>query len=292
MQTLQVVATFSIVARDPVAEAVGVAVASRFLAVGAVVPWARAGAGAVATQALANTGYGPRGLELLAQGLPAEAVVRQLTAADPGREARQLGVVDLGGGAATYTGAACAAWAGGITGVDFAAQGNLLAGPEVLAAMGDSFAASRGSTNLAARLLTALAAGEAAGGDARGRQSAALYVAREGGGYGGFSDRLVDLRVDDHPEPVRELARLLGLWRLYFEPGRAGTAVPVVGAVRAEIARALYALGYLSAVSTGEQLGGALRRFIRTENCEERELPGEQIDPEVLRFLLQKAARA
>lgn len=204
------VETYSIVAADPEAGEVGVAVASRFFAVGSVVPFARAGAGAVATQSYANTSYGPRGLDLLASGLNAEEVVQVLTRGDDGRDSRQLGVVAADGGSATFTGPKCNAWAGGRAGPGYAVQGNILTGEPVVAAMERAFLESVGEP-LAARLHRALAAGEAAGGDSRGKQSAALVVARAKGGYGGLNDRAIDVRVDDHADPVAELGRLLGM---------------------------------------------------------------------------------
>ena len=203
-------ATFSIVAADPAAGEVGVAVASRFFAVGTVVPHARAGVGAVATQSFANTTYGPRGLELLERGLTPEEAVAVLLRGDEGREQRQVGVVAADGRSATYSGPGCNAWAGGRSGPGYAVQGNILTGEEVVAAMERAFLGSAGKP-LAERLFAALAAGDAAGGDKRGRQSAALLVVRAGAGYGGFTDRAVDLRVDDHPDPFGELERLLGL---------------------------------------------------------------------------------
>ena len=203
------VATFSIVARDPDTGDLGIAVQSRFFAVGAVVPWARAGVGAVATQSWANTTYGPRGLDLLAEGSDAEATIAALIADDEGAAQRQVGIVGADGSTATFTGDACLMWAGGRTGEHYAAQGNILAGPAVIDAMAAAFEGSSGS--LPDRLLKALAAGQAAGGDARGMQSAALLVVRDGGGYNGFNDRWVDLRVDDHPAPIAELQRLLDL---------------------------------------------------------------------------------
>jgi len=199
--------TFSIAGYDPATGDLGVAVASKFLAVGSVVPFARAGVGAIATQAFANTSYGPRGLELLRRGLSPDEVIRRLTRDDPQREQRQIGVVDMKGRAATYTGKSCIRWAGGIAGKHFAAQGNILTGEAVVKAMANTF--QRTSGELAVRLLTALEAGEKAGGDARGKQSAALLVVRKGGGYAGFDDRYIDLRVDDHPDPIPELRRLL-----------------------------------------------------------------------------------
>jgi uncharacterized Ntn-hydrolase superfamily protein len=202
--------TFSIVAADPESGEVGVAVASRFFAVGTVVPFAKAGVGAVATQSFANTTYGPRGLELLERGLAPDEVVRVLTRGDDGREQRQLGVVGANGVAATYTGSKCNAWAGGRTGPNYAVQGNILAGEPVVAAMEKAFLGTKGQT-LAERLYAAVVAGDKAGGDARGRQSMALLVARAKGGYGGFTDRAIDLRVDDGPDPIVEMGRLLGI---------------------------------------------------------------------------------
>jgi uncharacterized Ntn-hydrolase superfamily protein len=203
-------ATFSIVAADSAAGEVGVAVASRFFAVGAVVPFAAAEVGAVATQAFANVSFGARGLDLLERGLEPDEVLRVLLRDDAGRERRQVGVVDASGRSATDTGEGCNAWAGGRTGPGYAVQGNILTGEEVVAAMERSFLASAGQP-LAERLYRALAAGEAAGGDSRGKQSAALRVARAGAGYGGYTDQAIDIRVDDHLEPVQELGRLLDL---------------------------------------------------------------------------------
>jgi len=203
-------ATFSIVAADPEAGEVGVAVASRFFAVGTVVPFAEAGVGAVATQSFANTSYGPRGLELLARGLQADEVVRVLTRDDDGRDQRQLGVVTASGNAATYSGPKCNAWAGGRSGANYAVQGNILTGADVPAAMEKAFLDTKGKT-LAERLYAAIVAGDKAGGDSRGHQSAALVVVRAKGGYGGFTDRAIDLRVDDAPDPIGELGRLLGI---------------------------------------------------------------------------------
>lgn len=203
-------ATFSIVAADPEAGELGVAVASRFFAVGSVVPWARAGVGAVATQSNAETSFGPRGLELLERGLRPQEALDVLLRADAGRERRQVGVVAADGGSASYTGVGCKAWAGGRQGPGYAVQGNILAGEPVVAALEQRFLATRGRP-LAERLLDSLLAGDAAGGDSRGRQSAALLVVRARGGYNGFTDRAVDVRVDDHADPLNELARLTRL---------------------------------------------------------------------------------
>jgi len=201
--------TFSIVARDPSTGDLGVAVASKFFGVGAVVPWAQSGTGAIATQSYANSTFGPRGLDLLREGLAPEEAARKLLDADPERDFRQLGIVDAMGRSHSLTGKRCLAWAGARSGENFSAQGNLLVSEATVDAMAQAFAAARGE--LAERLVAALEAGEHAGGDARGRQSAALVVARHNGGYGGFNDRYVDLRVDNHRRPVAELRRLLDL---------------------------------------------------------------------------------
>jgi len=201
------IATFSIVARDPVTHESGVAVASRFFSVGSVVPWARANAGAIATQANANVGYGPRGLDLLERGLSAEETLKVLLRGDANAGSRQVGIVANDGSSATYSGPGCNAWAGGRNGPNYAIQGNILAGEPVVVAMEKAFLETSGS--LARRMYAALLAGDAAGGDSRGRQSAAMVIVKEAAGYNGGSDRAIDIRVDDHPEPFRELGRLL-----------------------------------------------------------------------------------
>jgi uncharacterized Ntn-hydrolase superfamily protein len=283
------VSTFSIAGFDPETASWGVAVQSKFLAVGAIVPWARVGAGAVATQAMANYTYGPRGLELLSEGRTAQETVEALTAGDPQREHRQVGVVDAEGDSATFTGSECFEWAGGIAGEHYAAQGNILVGRETVEAMARAF--ERGEDDLASRLLAALQAGQEAGGDRRGRQSAALLVVREGGGYGGDNDRMVDLRVDDHPDPIAELARLYGLHTLYFGETRPEDVVAVEGEVRREVASSLRRLGYLWEESPDERtLHAALSAFVRTENFEEREQPPGYADRAVLEFLKDRAA--
>ncbi|MEP6642253.1 MAG: DUF1028 domain-containing protein, partial [Gaiellales bacterium] len=206
--------TFSLVACDREKRQWGVVVASKFLAVGAIVPWAQAEAGAVATQAFANIPYGPDGLRLLAAGATAQETIDRLTGADADYQERQIGVVDAAGGSATFTGTGCFDWAGGHSGDGYAAQGNLLAGPEVVAALAHTFEATEGP--LVERMLAALQAGDEAGGDRRGRQSAAVVIRQAGGGYGGNNDRLIDLRVDDHPDPVTELHRLYAIQNLLF----------------------------------------------------------------------------
>jgi uncharacterized Ntn-hydrolase superfamily protein len=275
------VATFSIVAFEPETKALGVAVQSRFLAVGAIVPWARAGVGAVATQAMANFNYGPRGLDLMSRGKTAEETLQALISSDDEREHRQLGVVDARGRVATFTGSECFEWAGGVAGEHYAAQGNILVGRETVEAMAETFETTTG--DLAGRLLAALDAGQTAGGDSRGKQSAALLVVKEGGGYGGNNDRLLDLRVDDHPEPIRELIRIRELHTLYF--GETEDVVAVDGEVREEVAASLGRLGYLQEGADDEALLDALSAFIRTENFEEREQERGYLDRAVLAFM-------
>jgi uncharacterized Ntn-hydrolase superfamily protein len=209
-----IVATFSIVASDPETNDLGVAVQSRFLAVGAVVPWAKAGVGAIATQAYANTSYGPNGLKLLESGLSVQETLDKLIQADDGRAHRQVGIIDAKGNAAAYTGEKNNAWAGHRIGKNYTVQGNILAGEEVVLAMGKAFEKTDGP--LAEKLIAALEAGQAAGGDTRGQQSAALLVVRKNGGFGGFNDRYIDLRVDDHEKPIEELKRIYKLYERTF----------------------------------------------------------------------------
>jgi uncharacterized Ntn-hydrolase superfamily protein len=201
------VATFSIVARDSVTGELGVAVASKFLAVGSVVPWAKADVGAVATQSYANTSFGWRGLELLEKGVTPEEAVKILIRNDDDPLRRQLGIVSADGKSVTYTGEKCLAWAGGRNGPNYAIQGNILASEEVVTAMEKTFLETKGT--LAERLYASLLAGDAKGGDSRGKQSAAMLVVKKNAGYGGYDDRAIDIRVDDHPEPFKELGRLL-----------------------------------------------------------------------------------
>jgi uncharacterized Ntn-hydrolase superfamily protein len=283
----EIVATFSIVAFDPETGSLGVAVQSKFLAVGSIVPWARAGTGAVATQAMANYNFGPRGLGLMSRGKTARETVEALISADDEREHRQLGVVDAEGRAATFTGGECFEWAGGVTGEYYAAQGNILVGRETVTEMAKTFEDIPG--DLAGRLLAALDAGQQAGGDSRGKQSAALLVVREGGGYGGDNDRVLDLRVDDHPEPIRELIRLRALHTLYFGETRPEDVIAVDGDVRREVETSLRRQGYLEAEDAGDEvLLDSLSAFIRTENFEEREQERGYLDRAVLEFMKEK----
>ena len=212
------VATYSIVAFDPATGDLGIAVQSKFFGVGSVVPWAKAGVGAVATQSYANTTYGPKGLELMAAGKSAKEALKVLTDADPGRDQRQAGMVDAKGRAASFTGRGCNAWAGNKVGKHYAAQGNILADEAVVTDMATAFEKARKqpNTELADWLVAGLAAAEAAGGDKRGRQSSALLVVREKGGYARFNDRFIDIRAEDHKTPVKELARLLELHKKFY----------------------------------------------------------------------------
>ena len=274
--------TFSIVARSPDGERWGVAVASKFLAAGAVVPGVRAPLGAIATQSFANLRYLPDGFALLTDGRSAQEALDALVVADDGRAQRQAGIVDGLGRAATFTGGDCLPWAGGVTGSGYAIQGNILTGPEVVAEMERAFLASDPAEPLAVRLHAALLAGDRAGGDSRGRQSAAVLVGGVGAGYGGGSDIAVDLRVDDHDDPVVELGRLLRMHDLVF--GRPTETWPVEGEVADRLRRALDALGYVD-----PDLEQALERAAGIENLEERLVPGA-VDPVVLAYLEERAA--
>ncbi len=285
------IATFSIVAYDPARQEWGVAVQSKFLAVGAVVPWARAGAGAVATQSYANLTYGPRGLDLMELGATAEEAVQVLTREDPGRDQRQLGLVDRQGRAAAFTGAGCHHWAGHIVGDGFACQGNILA-PGTVEAMAQRFQEVRGGPGeLADWLVEALAAGQKAGGDSRGRQAAAVLVVREGGGYGGNNDRYLDLRVDDHPTPIRRLQELLAMHHLYFGPVDPGDLIPLADLAQ-ELQVLLQRTGHYTGPVTGvfdDATRQALRALVGQENLEERwDGTGDAIDRQVIEYLRQR----
>lgn len=281
--------TFSIVGHDPEKQEWGVAVASKFLAVGAVVPWARAGVGAIATQSYANTTFGPAGLELLAQGYAAQDALNGLLAADGEREHRQVGVVDGAGGSATFTGAECYDWAGGRTGPNFAAQGNILTGSAVVNALAEAFISTPGE--LVDRLLAALVAGEQAGGDRRGRQSAALLVVRAGAGYAGFNDRYIDLRVDDHASPVGELNRLLDMHRLYMFETRPEDVLPIDEGIARVLQEILVRSGHRAGSITGsydEETREAFRTLTGTENLEGRWRESAEVDIVALRYLGEK----
>jgi uncharacterized Ntn-hydrolase superfamily protein len=265
-----VVATYSIAACDLEARQWGVAVQSKFLAVGSVVPWAEPEVGAIATQAYANPSYGPNGLSLLRDGLGANEVVERLTAEDVGRDERQLGVVDAHGGSASWTGPGCNDWAGHRTGLGYAAQGNILVGEETVAALATTFEATP-QLSLVQRLLECLTAAQAAGGDRRGQQSASVLVVQKSGGYAGLSDILIDLRVDDHERPIPELRRIYELHRLLFEVSPREDWLPLEGELRTEVEERLARLGHDS-----------LDAWAGVENLEERVDGEEAIDPVVL----------
>lgn len=282
--------TFSIVAFDADRRELGVATQSKFLAVGSVVPWARAGAGAIATQSWANTSYGPAGLEFLERGAHPDEVLQRLLRDDEDRESRQVGIVDARGRAATWTGAECFPWAGGRIGAGYACQGNILVGGETVDAMAHAFEASEGR-ELAERLVGALRAGQAAGGDSRGQQSAALLIVRPEGGYGGFNDRYLDLRVDDHEAPIDELERLLRLHKLYY-PRPDEPTLALDGETRAQVADALRRLGYLDGsrdTPSADAVADALRRFSMTENLEERIRDDGRVYQAVVEYVRMKA---
>ncbi|HEY4163087.1 MAG TPA: DUF1028 domain-containing protein [Dongiaceae bacterium] len=284
---LRPVATFSIVAADLARGELGIAVASKFLACGAVVPWASAGAGAVATQSYSNTAYGPDGIRLMRDGLSAEQALARLIADDPDRALRQVGIVDARGGSAAHTGAACHGWAGHRVGAGYACQGNILVGEDTVKAMAATFVASTGM--LSDRLTAALAGGEAAGGDRRGRQASALYVVCANAGYGGKNDVLVDLRVDDHPDPIAELRRLLSLQHLYFGSSPQKEKLAIEGPLLAELRAMMRRLKYLQGPEAGgwdEATAQALDAFTSTENLEERvDLDARTIDVPALAYL-------
>ncbi|MBA3366578.1 MAG: DUF1028 domain-containing protein [Actinobacteria bacterium] len=278
----QPVSTYSIVACDLDAGQWGVAVQSKFLAVGSVVPWAEPLVGAIATQAYANPRYGPEGLELLRGGLQAAEVVERLTAADGGRGQRQVGIVDGKGGSATYTGSDCHTWAGGRTGHCYAAQGNILVSGKTVEALAATFESAAG-TRLANRLLDCLAAAQAAGGDSRGQQSASLLIVEKDGGYAGLSDLLVDLRVDDHAHPIEELRRLYGLHDALFGKTPDGEWLDLDDALARELRERLGRLGF-----NGE-LDEALSSWAGKENLEERIDGVQRIDPVVLAELRRQS---
>jgi len=308
--------TFSIVARDPETGDLGVGVASKFLAVGSVVPHAKAGLGAIATQALANYTYGPDGLHLLRRAMSAQEALDHLVDADEGRDHRQLGIVDTNGGAATYTGSSCIDWAGGRTAEGVAAQGNLLAGKGVIDALIDTYLA--GGLPFPELLLRSLKAADDAGGDRRGRQSCALLVVREKGGYGGNNDRMLDLRVDDSDDPIDGVGHLLALYHLYGDRPKVEELLPIDEPLAAELQRLLERAGYTPATTTRgsglaaivDSLGvertgearptpeswdvgwqGALSEWMSVENLEERMTARGWIDPRVIEHLRSSVSR-
>jgi uncharacterized Ntn-hydrolase superfamily protein len=280
--------TFSIVACDLEEGAWGVAVASKFPAVGAVVPWVKAGAGAVATQSFANTSFGPRGLALMGRGLSAQETLHRLLEDDSEKELRQVGLVDSRGGSATFAGSGCFAWAGGISGKGYAIQGNILSSGKVVPAMEEAFLETKG--NLPTRLYAALVAGDRAGGDKRGRQSSAIYVVKPKAGYGGYLDRWLDYRVDDHEDPVPRLGELLEMHELYFGKSAENERVEIQGKVYELIMEILIQQGYLK---NGKTFNDAFKEFIGNENFEERaDSQAMWIDAPVLKYLTKKFGKS
>ena len=283
--------TFSIVALDPANGDLGVAVQSKFPNVGVSIPFAKAGIGAVATQSYCNTSYGPRGLALLENGASPLQAIEILTGNDEQRDSRQVGIIDAQGRVAGFTGAQCFDWAGSVQGRYCTAQGNTLAGPQVVENMVQTFVETSGS--LAERLMAALQAGQASGGDRRGQQSAALLVVRAGGGYGGFDDRYVDISVYDHPAPIAELARLYAIHRLTYFRSDPDQLVSIDTAIANELQQMLHARGFYKGGATGlcdQSLLKALRDFMGWENYDERIRSDDLIDLEVLADMRRKHA--
>jgi uncharacterized Ntn-hydrolase superfamily protein len=286
MQRARPVSTFSIVARDELTGALGVAVQSKFFGVGAVVSWARAGVGAIATQAHANVSYGERALALLQAGWNAQQTIDYLTASDPDRDVRQFGIVDRHGNAANFTGPDCMPWAGGASGVGYCVQGNILVSQDTTDAMAHAYETTTGP--FADRLITALEAGQIAGGDSRGQQSAAIYIVRERAGYGGGSDRLLDLHVEDHPAPIDELRRLYELHGVFFNTDDV-ELIRVDDVLIERIADQLERLGYHPGGMDWMQVNAALEVWAGNENLEERLRDDDRIDAIVLSFLDRQA---
>ena len=279
--------TYSIVGFCPKEKAWGVAVQSKFLGVGSIVPWAKAGVGAIATQSYANTSYGPDGLTYLEEGKSAQDVMQALTEPDEQRESRQVGIVDSQGNTATFTGKECYDWAGGLTGEHFAAQGNILVSAATVQALANTFANTKGS--LADRLLAALESGQEAGGDKRGMQSASLLVVKEQGGYGGFNDRYIDLRVEDHEQPIEELKRLVTLHALYFQKTLQEDIASIEGVVEDDLRNELIRLDYLATSATStNKVTDAFKTYLHAENFEMREQQTGYIDLAVLRYMKQQ----
>ena len=283
------IATFSILARDPETGQLGGAVQSKFLAVGSAVLWGRAGAGIVATQAHANLDIGELALPILAKGYPAEAVGRAMLALDPDSAIRQFGIVDARGHSFSFTGDDCFDYAGGISRPNLAVQGNILVSRQTIVALAEAFETARGS--LARRLLSALAAGQAAGGDKRGRQSAALLVLEAGGSYGGYNDRLIDLRVDDDPEPIERLGQLLDTHELLFHKSLPEQQLELTPGLVQLIQDKLRRLGYYQGSLSGrydQATRQALSDFCGWENLEQKMVAGQRIDQQVYQILMEK----
>jgi uncharacterized Ntn-hydrolase superfamily protein len=284
--------TFSIVAYDPAENAWGVGVASKFLAAAAVVSWAKAGAGAVATQSFSKVGFGPDGLALMAKGKSARETLDMLLANDPQQAQRQVGIVDAYGGAAAHTGSGCFSWAGHKISEGFTCQGNILTGPETIEAMTDAFKSTSGE--LADRLVAALLAGDAAGGDRRGKQAAGVLVVRHNGGYGGDNDRYLDLRVDDDPQPIPKLKKLVEAHHIFFGKPNPADAMPITAELAREIQNWLLDQGYRQIAVSGEWDDASKQHFwemIGNENLEERwslEKDSDLIDRIALQYLRER----
>ena len=283
--------TFSIVARDLNSGDFGVAVQSKFPAVGAVVPWAKANVGAVATQAFANVTYGPRALEMLGSGLTSAKAVEKLLSDDPQSQVRQVAVVDSEGSVSAYTGNECMNWAGHVTGRGYSCQGNILAGRDVVESMAHAYEGTKG--DLIDRLLAALTAGQRAGGDRRGQQSAALLVVREKGGYEGFTDRYVDLRVDDSPTPIEELKRVFHVYDMTMlsreDPARLiAISEPVARAIQTDLKKLRFYRGAISGVYD-EATRQALRDFVNVNNFENRMREEGYIWKSILAYMKESA---
>lgn len=283
------IATFSIVARDPETGELGIAVQSKFLAVGSAVPWAKANVGAIATQALANLDFGSIGLELLGKGYSAPQVRDALIQLDPAIDHRQFGIVDAKGNAISFTGKKCFDYAGGYAEENLACQGNILVSEATVQALVSTFKATQGT--LARRLILALDAAQHAGGDKRGRQSASILVVKEKGSYGGYNDRYIDLRVDDDPEPIQKLDELLSLFEMYFNKTKPEDQLVVDRELALKMQEALLRLGFYHANPTGkfdELTKSAFESFCGMENFEERINSGNIVDRHVIDFLLRK----
>lgn len=289
----KIVSTFSIVAYDPENGDLGVAVQSKFPNVRPVVPWAKAGVGAVATQALANTGYGEKGLALLENGTTPQEAIEILTRNDPDKEQRQVGIVDAHGRSANFTGQKCFNWAGGITDKNFAVQGNILAGSQVVEGMAKAFREAKGT--LAERLIAALEGGQAGGGDRRGMQSAALVIVRKGGGYGGFTDDYIDISVYDNPNPITELKRLYELQKLTFFRSDPKNLIKITPEIARELQQILKERGFYKGEVNGifdDATNQALQNFMGWENYDERIRKDDQIDREVLEDIRRKHSKS
>jgi len=287
---MEIISTFSIVARDPITEEIGIAVQSKFLAVGVGVSWAKANVGGIATQAYANFDFGEIGLKILEKGYSAEKTMKALIALDDSIEDRQFGIVDAKGGAVTYTGERCFDYAGGIAEENMACQGNILVSKKTVEELASTFKKTKGT--LANRLVKSLDAAQRAGGDRRGKQSASLLIVKERGSYGGYNDRYIDLRVDDDANPIDKLAHLLKLHEMHFERTKEDEKLVVDGKLAKDIQLALKELGYYDLDINGkydEKTKEAFTNFCGWENFEERTHEGDIVDKNVIEYLINKA---